>query len=60
MAIKPRGTTYQMNLGNQKTALRILKEVTRSQPLDDSIQVQKLIERLKAELDILYGDLAGE
>jgi hypothetical protein len=49
-----------MNLGNQKTALRILKEVTRSQPLDDSIQVQKLIERLKTELDILYGDLAGE
>lgn len=38
-------------------ALKILKEITKSQTFDDSSQLLRLINRLQAELDILKEDL---
>lgn len=60
VCLKPRNGTYLINLNCQKTALRILKEITRSLTFDDSNQLLKIIDRLKIELDMLYADFNQE
>ena len=57
--MQPTNNLYNVNLGCQKLALKILKEITKSQTFDDSSQLQRLINRLKKELLILSEDLTG-
>jgi hypothetical protein len=60
ICLLPRNGTYLINLGCQKNALRILKEITRTLTFDDSNQLLKIVDRLKVELDMLYLDLNEE
>lgn len=53
----PRNNVYILNLDCQKSALQILKEITRSNIFfDDESYIVLLINRLKVELSILRDD----
>ena len=53
----PRNNSYIVNLDCQKSALQILKEITRSNIFfDDESHIVLLIDRLKIELSILRDD----
>ncbi len=57
LTIKPSDRSYIVNLDCQKSALQILKEISRSNlSFDNSNQLTLLIDRLKAELVILKDD----
>lgn len=51
---------YVINLDCQKTALQVLKEITRTNiSFDNPTQLAMMIERLKVELAILKDDYDG-
>ena len=53
----PQNNSYIVNLDCQKSALQILKEITRSNVFfDDKSHLVLLIDRLKIELSILKDD----
>ena len=57
ITVMPRNNSYVVNLDCQKSALQILKEITRSNIFfDDESHIVLLIERLKIELSILRDD----
>ena len=53
IAMMPKDHVYFLNLDVQKNALKLLKEITRSNTFDDTNQLQLLIGRLKCEFTIL-------
>ena len=53
ISLMPEDNVYYLNLDVQRTALKILKEITRQNTFDDTSQLQVLIERLKRQFFIL-------
>ena len=59
-AVVPKDGYYRVNLGCQKNALKVIKEITKTLTFDNTRQLSMIIERLHVEMKILVEcDLIG-